>query len=70
MDDCWSATTRDANGNLQPEPSQFPNGMKALADYVHSKGLKIGLYTCAGTETCRGKRPGSFGHYTEVRLLF
>jgi alpha-galactosidase len=40
---------------------QFPSGMAALADYVHSKGLKLGLYTCVGTETCKKKRPGSYG---------
>jgi alpha-galactosidase len=43
----------------------WDTGMKYLANYVHSKGLKIGLYTCIGTETCRGKRPGSFGHYEQ-----
>ena len=63
LDDCWSARTRDADGNLQPEPRMFPNGMKAVADYVHDRGLKLGLYTCAGTETCKGGRPGSFGNY-------
>lgn len=51
MDDCWSDTSRDASGNLQPNAKQFPNGMKAVADYVHSKGLKFGLYTCVGTES-------------------
>ena len=44
-----------------PDPQRFPSGMKALADYVHSKGLKFGIYSDAGTETC-GKRPGSKGH--------
>ena len=63
LDDCWSAQTRNATGHLQPEAKQFPSGMKALADYVHSKGMYLGLYTCAGTKTCKGDRPGSFGHY-------
>jgi len=63
LDDCWSDTKRDAQGRLQPVQWQFPSGMKALADYVHSKGLKLGLYTDVGTETCRGGRPGSYGHY-------
>lgn len=63
LDDCWSHTERDANGELQPSPHLFPSGMKALADYVHSKGMYLGLYTCVGTETCKKKRPGSYGHY-------
>lgn len=63
LDDCWSAKTRDADGRLQPEPKAFPNGMKNLSDYVHSKGLLFGVYTCVGTKTCKGDRPGSYGHY-------
>jgi len=63
LDDCWSDTKRDAQGRLQPVQWQFPSGMKALADYVHVRGLKLGLYTDAGTETCRGGRPGSYGFY-------
>lgn len=65
MDDCWSSTSRTANGSLQPDPSRFPSGMASLASYVHSKGLKIGVYTCVGTETCRRGRPGSYGHYQQ-----
>ena len=65
LDDCWSATTRDADGALQPEPSAFPNGIGPVADYVHSKGLLFGLYLCVGTVTCKGHRPGSFGHYEQ-----
>ena len=42
IDDCWQKS-RDADGNIQPDPERFPSGMKALADYVHSKGLKFGL---------------------------
>lgn len=57
MDDCW-ASYRDANGDINPDPTAFPSGIKALADYVHSLGLKFGLYSDAGTETCAG-RPGS-----------
>ena len=63
LDDCWSAKTRNATGHLQAESKAFPNGMKHLADYVHSKGLYLGLYTCVGTKTCKGDRPGSFGYY-------
>ena len=60
IDDCWQVG-RDAEGNILPDPERFPSGMKALADYVHSKGLKFGLYSDAGTATCQG-RPGSRGH--------
>lgn len=65
LDDCWADHERDANGNLQPAPKQFPSGMKSLADYIHGKGLKLGLYTCIGTQTCKKNRPGSYGHYVE-----
>ena len=60
LDDCWQ-TGRDANGNIVADAERFPSGIKALADYVHSKGLKFGIYTDAGTMTC-AKRPGSIGH--------
>ncbi|HJP94914.1 MAG TPA: alpha-galactosidase [Pyrinomonadaceae bacterium] len=60
IDDCWQIE-RDAQGNILPDPQRFPSGMKALADYVHSKGLKFGLYSDAGTLTCQ-KRPGSRGY--------
>ncbi len=59
IDDCWQVS-RDADGRIVADPQRFPDGMKALADYVHSKGLKFGLYSDAGTETCQG-RPGSKG---------
>ena len=61
IDDCWSLRQRDENGFLVPDPEKFPNGMKAVADYVHSKGLKFGMYSCDGTHTCAGY-PGSFEH--------
>ena len=61
IDDCWSLRERDAQGRLVPDPAKFPNGMKAVADYVHSKGLKFGMYSCAGTLTCAGY-PGSYEH--------
>ncbi|MFZ0959535.1 MAG: glycoside hydrolase family 27 protein [Terriglobia bacterium] len=60
IDDCWQVR-RDANGNIVPDPQRFPDGMKAVADYVHSKGLKFGIYSDAGTKTCGG-RPGSRGY--------
>src|SRR5436853_2063332 len=61
IDDCWSQKDgRDRNDDLIPDPHKFPNGMKALADYVHSLGLKIGIYSDAGDRTCAGY-PGSYG---------
>ncbi|MGH3648912.1 MAG: CBM35 domain-containing protein, partial [Micromonosporaceae bacterium] len=71
IDDCWAKPQRDANGNLVPDPVRFPNGIKALADYVHSKGLKFGIYTSAGTKTCNTAGfPGALGHeYQDARLF-
>lgn len=60
IDDCWQVS-RDVNGMIVADPTRFPHGIKALADYVHSKGLRFGIYTDAGTKTCQG-RPGSYGH--------
>jgi alpha-galactosidase len=60
IDDCWQKE-RDADGNIVADASRFPSGIKALADYVHAKGLKFGLYSDAGALTCGG-RPGSAGH--------
>jgi len=68
LDDCWHPT-RDSSGALVPLKSSFPNGMKAVADYVHSKNLKFGLYTSVGTLTCRND-PGSYGHFKEDADLF
>jgi alpha-galactosidase len=63
IDDCWALPNRDASGNLVPDPARFPNGIKAVADYVHSKGLKFGLYSSAGTKTCDTQGfPGGLGH--------
>jgi len=61
IDDCWSKKERDENGKLVADPVKFPHGMKYLADYIHSKGLKFGMYSCSGTKTCAGY-PSSFGH--------
>lgn len=61
IDDCWSLRERDENGLLVADPEKFPNGMKAIAEYIHSKGLKFGMYTCSGPYTCAGY-PGSFEH--------
>ncbi len=60
IDDCWQVD-RDSQGNIVPDSKRFPSGMKALADYIHAKGLKFGLYSDAGTLTCQ-KRPGSRGY--------
>lgn len=49
-------------GNLVPKTSTFPSGIKALADYVHGKGLKLGIYSDAGSQTCSKTMPGSLGH--------
>jgi alpha-galactosidase len=66
IDDCWQVA-RDSVGNILVDAERFPSGMKALADYVHSQGLKFGLYSDAGTKTCQG-RPGSRGYeYQDAR---
>ena len=66
IDDCWQ-TERDKNGNIIVDKEHFPNGMKPVADYVHSLGLKFGIYSCAGSKTCQGK-PGSRGYqYQDAR---
>lgn len=59
IDDCWALKERDENGRLVADPQKFPHGMKAVADYAHSKGLKFGMYSCAGYLTCAAY-PGSF----------
>jgi len=60
IDDCWQVS-RDGEGNIVADAKRFPNGIKAVADYVHSKGLKFGIYSDAGTGTCQN-RPGSRGY--------
>ncbi|KAK7872542.1 hypothetical protein R5R35_013777 [Gryllus longicercus] len=54
IDDCWLSKERDSNGRLEPDPERFPHGMKQLANYIQSKGLKFGLYEDYGTKTCAG----------------
>ena len=68
IDDCWQVS-RDAAGNIIADAKTFPSGIKALADYVHSKGLKFGIYSDAGTKTCAG-RPGSRGHEFQDALQY
>jgi alpha-galactosidase len=60
IDDEWQGT-RDSQGNIQPNPNNFPNGMAPVAAYVHSLGLKIGIYSSPGEKTCSG-HIGSYGH--------
>jgi alpha-galactosidase len=65
LDDCWAAPRRDAAGRLVPDPVRFPHGIAALADYVHARGLRLGIYTSAGTLTCDARGfPASLGHET------
>ncbi|MGH9734873.1 MAG: glycoside hydrolase family 27 protein [Candidatus Acidiferrales bacterium] len=68
IDDCWQVS-RDASGNIVADPKRFPNGVEAVADYVHSKGLKFGIYSDAGTATCQG-RPGGRGHEFQDALTY
>jgi alpha-galactosidase len=68
IDDCWHGK-RDSLGFIHPDPDRFPSGMKALADYVHSKGLKLGIYSDAGWQTCGG-RPGSRGYEYQDALTY
>jgi len=68
LDDGWMAMQRDSSGNLVPDPAKFPGGMKKFVDYVHAKGLKFGIYNCAGTLTCGGY-PGTRGYeYQDARF--
>ncbi|KAM1406896.1 hypothetical protein ACFXTH_001517 [Malus domestica] len=68
IDDCW-CPTRNSEGQLVPDPKAFPSGIKALADYIHGKGLKLGIYSDAGAFTCQ-VRPGSLYHESDDAKLF
>jgi alpha-galactosidase len=68
IDDCWHGT-RNADGFIQADAKKFPHGMKWLSDYVHSKGLKLGIYSDCGTQTCAGM-PGSLGHEYQDALQY
>jgi alpha-galactosidase len=68
IDDCWQVS-RDQNANIVPDPQRFPSGIKALADYVHARGLKFGIYSDAGSKTCAG-RPGGLGHEYQDALQY
>ncbi|MFF5078406.1 glycoside hydrolase family 27 protein [Actinoplanes sp. NPDC000266] len=69
IDDGWMAASRSPRGELRADPERFPHGIKALADYVHAKGLKLGVYEDAGLKTCGGL-PGSLGHERADAALF
>ncbi|OHA46853.1 MAG: hypothetical protein A3A80_00530 [Candidatus Terrybacteria bacterium RIFCSPLOWO2_01_FULL_44_24] len=69
IDDCWSRRFRGRHGNLRASTKNFPLGIPALADYIHSLGLKFGIYTCAGIKTCQGY-PGSYKKADRDAQLF
>ena len=69
IDDIWQGGRDSVSGLLYPDPERFPSGIRALADYVHGKGLKFGIYSDAGTLTC-GDMPGSFGYEEKDARLF
>src|SRR5947209_483971 len=70
IDEGWWKGTRDSNGNITVDTNQWPGGMAAIASFIHSKGLKAGIYTDAGTNGCGGTNQGSFGHYAQDFLQF
>ena len=69
IDDCWQLDHRDSLGFIIPDLERFPSGMKALADYIHSKGLKFGVHSCAGSKSCAGY-PGSRGHEYQDAITY
>jgi len=70
LDGGWDLRRRSAAGNLVADPKKFPLGIKPVVDYVHSLGLKFGIYTSAGTLNCAGTSAGSFGHYQQDAATF
>ncbi len=79
IDEGWWQGTRDAAGNITVDTSEWPGGMEAIVDYIHSKGLKAGIYTDAGHNGCGYYYPtgrpaapntGSEGHYDQDFLQF
>ncbi|KAJ4703422.1 Alpha-galactosidase [Melia azedarach] len=70
IDDCWAERERDWKGNLRAKSATFPSGIKALADYVHAKGLRLGIYSDAGYRTCSKTMPGSLGHEEQDARTF
>ncbi|MFU8853327.1 NEW3 domain-containing protein [Micromonospora sp. SL1-18] len=70
LDGGWNLPERNAAGDLQPDPKKFPDGIKPVADYVHSLGLKFGIYNGAGYMNCARTSAGSYGHYEQDARLF
>jgi len=75
IDDCWANWQRDKDGHLEANPKRFPSGIKALAAYIHQRGLKFGLYSSAGVSTCEPLQenrgfPGGMGHEKEDAATF
>jgi alpha-galactosidase len=70
LDGGWDLLQRSAGGELQPDPVKFPDGIKPVADYIHSLGLKFGIYASAGTTNCAGTAAGSYGHYRQDAEAF
>jgi hypothetical protein len=66
IDDCWQVD-QDENGEIMVDRERFPHGMKYLVDYIHSKGLKFGIYSGAGTKTCQGRPVGRGYEYQDAR---
>jgi alpha-galactosidase len=69
IDDCWEAPQRDSSGNLAADSTRFPSGMRALVDYVHARGLQVGIYSSGGTRTCQ-RRPATLDHEVADARLF
>lgn len=69
LDDGWMSMKRDEDGKLYGDPEKFPSGMKALGDYIHSKGLKFGIYSCGGAETCAGYPASRGNEYIDARTF-
>lgn len=69
IDDCWSLRKRNEEGDIVTDPEKFPHGMKYLADYIHSKGLKFGMYSCAGTMTCAGYPSSWHNEFRDAKLF-
>ncbi|PON48990.1 Glycoside hydrolase [Trema orientale] len=70
IDDCWGEVNRDERGNLRAKSSTFPSGIKALANYVHARGLRVGIYSDAGYRTCSKTMPGSLGYEDQDARTF
>ncbi|XP_035828653.1 alpha-N-acetylgalactosaminidase isoform X2 [Aplysia californica] len=69
IDDCWPSMERDSEGRLVADPLRFPSGIKALAHYVHSKGLKLGIYEDFGSKTCAGYPGSEFYMETDAKTF-